>query len=92
MAHTFTKLVYHCVFSTKGRARLITPDIRERLYAYIGGILREYGSTSLRAGGTEDHVHLLIELAATLPVADAMPQALSSRMRTVQVYCAPGLR
>jgi REP element-mobilizing transposase RayT len=72
MAHTFTKLAYHCIFSTKGRARLITPDIRERLYAYIGGILREHGSTSLRAGGTEDHVHLLIELAATLPVADAM--------------------
>jgi putative transposase len=72
MAHTFTKLVYHCIFSTKGRARLITPDIRKRLYAYIGGILREHGSTSLRAGGTEDHVHLLIELSATMQIAEAM--------------------
>jgi putative transposase len=72
LSHTYTKLLFHCIFSTKGRRAFINKDISERLYAYIGGILREHGARLAEAGGTEDHVHLLIEPPATLPVADVM--------------------
>ena len=72
MAHTQSKLFYHCIFSTKGRRALIKDAIRPRLYAYIGSILRAKDSDPLAIGGTADHVHLLIELPGTLPVADAM--------------------
>jgi len=32
MARTYTKLIYHIVFSTKERVPLITAEIRDRLY------------------------------------------------------------
>ena len=51
---------------------MIDEEIRERLYAYIGGILRERDARLAAAGGTSDHVHLLVELPAALSVADAM--------------------
>ena len=57
---TFTKLYYHLVFSTKGRRPLIDPDWEDRLYGYIGGIIRQERGVLLAVGGMPDHVHLLV--------------------------------
>lgn len=65
MANTYSALYYHLVFSTKNRERLITPDLRERLWEYLGGITRENEGVVLRIGGIEDHVHLLVALPPT---------------------------
>jgi REP element-mobilizing transposase RayT len=72
MAHSNTKLLYHSIFSTKGRRAYIKDAVRQRLYPYIESVLRAKGGDLLAIGGTADHVHLLVELPATLPVADAM--------------------
>ena len=40
MPGTYTQLAIHAVFSTKARQPWIGPDIAERLYPYIGGIIR----------------------------------------------------
>lgn len=42
----------HIVFSTKNRFNFITPDIEDELYAYIGGVLRNFKRVLLKAGGT----------------------------------------
>jgi REP element-mobilizing transposase RayT len=60
MASTFSSLFYHVVFSTKDRQRSMARSWRADLYAYIGGIVRDERGTLLAAGGTADHVHLLI--------------------------------
>lgn len=57
MANTYSNLFYHIVFSTKGREDFITPDIEERIWAYIGGIARKHGLTALQVGGIENHIH-----------------------------------
>jgi len=62
----------HVVFSTKGRQPTITPELQNRLWAYMGGIARENHMKALSIGGTEDHVHVLLSLPATLPVAKAV--------------------
>ena len=36
---TFTRLLYHVVFSTKHRANLIAPELQAHLYDYLGGIV-----------------------------------------------------
>jgi REP element-mobilizing transposase RayT len=59
MGDTFARLVYHIVFSTKGREPLIGEGVRERLYEYIGGIIRGEGGSLLQGGGMPDHLHLL---------------------------------
>ena len=41
MANTYTSLHYHIVFSTKNRERWITPEVEQRIWAYLGGIAKE---------------------------------------------------
>lgn len=53
---------FHLVFSTKERIPLITPDWRERLHAYLGGIVKGMEAVPLGVGGVADHVHLLVSL------------------------------
>ena len=72
MANTFSCLNIHCVFSTKERRKLITPDLQERLWPYMGGIARENKMRALAVGGVEDHVHLLLSVPSTLAIAKAM--------------------
>lgn len=40
--HSYTSCLVHCVFSTKGREPILTPEVRERLWPYLGGIAREH--------------------------------------------------
>jgi putative transposase len=70
--HSFVSCLMHCVFSTKERRRLITPDLQERLYPYLGGIARENKMKALEIGGVEDHVHALISIPSTLSIAKAV--------------------
>ena len=70
--HSFVSCLMHCVFSTKERRQLITPDLQERLYPYLGGIARENRMKALSIGGVEDHVHALLSIPATLPIAKAV--------------------
>ncbi len=60
MAHTYTNLLAHVIFSTKMRAPLIDAELRERLFPYMGGIIRELGGKALAINGTADHVHVLL--------------------------------
>jgi REP element-mobilizing transposase RayT len=39
--HSFVSCLMHCVFSTKERRKVITPELQQRLYPYLGGIARE---------------------------------------------------
>jgi len=66
MANTYTSLHYHVVFSTKNRGRWITPDIEERIWAYLGGIAKENKMKPVQIGGIEDHVHVLLGAPPTL--------------------------
>lgn len=72
MAHTFTSILLHCVFSTKNRENALTPETRERLWPYMGGIARENSMKALAVGGTDDHVHMLLSLPSTMSAAKAL--------------------
>ena len=72
MSHTYTSQLCHCVFSTKGRRRIITPELSSRLWPYLGGIAREHKMSALGIGGVENHVHLLLSLPPTLAIAKAI--------------------
>ncbi len=72
MPQTFTRLLFHVVFSTKHRAPRILDAWRDDLHGYIGGIVRNRRGDLLTAGGIEDHVHLLIRWPTTVSVADML--------------------
>lgn len=81
MPSTHLSLHYHVVFSTKDRAPFIGAAWRERLHAYIGGVVRNVEGVPEAIGGVADHVHLLIGLRATARLADVVRdlKAVSSR-------------
>jgi REP-associated tyrosine transposase len=72
MAHTFTSLLTHVIFSTKDRQLSINAELKPQLCAYMGGIVREYNGTALMVGGTVDHVHLLLRLPPSVSIAETM--------------------
>jgi putative transposase len=72
MAHTFATNFIHCVFSTKDRKPLISPERQPPLYAYFGGIAKSEGFSLIQAGGTANHVHLLLLLPPNHPLAQAV--------------------
>ena len=72
MANSYLGIYIHVVFSTKGRLAMILPDLQNRLWAYMGGIARENQVKALSIGGMKDHVHMLLSLPGTLPVAKAV--------------------
>lgn len=78
MAHSFSKLYYHIIFSTKNRQRTIVPEIEDRLHGYIGGIVNGIEGGALSIGGIEDHVHLLVWLKAKTSVAEAVNKIKSN--------------
>jgi putative transposase len=70
MADTYTKILVHCIFSTKDRRPQISePD---RLWSYLRGIARNRGADTLAIGGTANHVHMLLALPSRLAIAQLM--------------------
>jgi REP element-mobilizing transposase RayT len=69
---SFTRLSYHLVFSTKHRQPLIDAAWQQRLFDYIGGIVRQQGGVLLAAGGMPDHVHLLATISKSVAIADGL--------------------
>jgi REP element-mobilizing transposase RayT len=79
MPHALTSNLLHCVFSTKERANSI-PD-PQALGRYLGGVAREKNIPLLIAGGTNNHMHLLIALPAALPLAKAVQELKGNSSR-----------
>ena len=69
---SYVSSYFHCVFSTKERRPLITPELCERLWPFLGGIARQNKMKAVEIGGVADHVHLLLSLPATMPISKAM--------------------
>ena len=82
MATTFTNLLYHIVFSTKNRAPIIHAGWRDRLHAYLGGIVRTMDGIPIVAGGVQDHVHLL----ATLKPVHCLSDVLRDLKKSTSVW------
>lgn len=83
MAGTYTQLLFHVVFSTKGRAPFITDAVRERLYPYIGGIVRAEGGVLYAIGGVEDHVHMYLRWRPDCAIADLVRTVKSRSSRWI---------
>jgi putative transposase len=69
---SYVSSYFHCVFGTKERRPVMTPALRERLWPFLGGIARQNQMKALEIGGVADHVHLLLSLPPTLPLAKAL--------------------
>ncbi|HPU31134.1 MAG TPA: IS200/IS605 family transposase [Phycisphaerae bacterium] len=91
MPGAYARILFHVTFSTKGRARLITPDLQSRLYPYIGGIIREEKGVLYEIGGIGNHVHLLFSWRTEPSIATLIRRLKAGSSQWVH-QTFPGMR
>ena len=72
MPNTYTQIHLQLVFAVKHRDAVISPTWKYELYAYMTGIIQNYGHKLLVINGMPDHVHLLIGMRPTQSLSDLM--------------------
>ena len=85
MSHTYAHNLVHCVFSTKERADLIKRPTE--LGRYVAGLGYAKNIHVIAAGGTANHLHLLILLPQTITLAKAMQDLKANTSRWLGETC-----
>jgi putative transposase len=84
MSHTHASVLVHYVFSTKERANLIRNP--EALWRYLAVLARDKKIALLAAGGSANHVHLLLAVPPILPLATALRELKAHSSRWMREY------
>ena len=71
---SYTRLLYHIVFSTKDRAPFLSTDMGPRLVEYIGGIVRRHEGRLIACNGPKDHLHLAAILGPKFALMDVVKE------------------
>ncbi len=58
MSQSLSKIYVHLTFSTRKRNPSINDNIKQELWAYIGGICKSMECNPIRVGGYNDHIHI----------------------------------
>jgi putative transposase len=72
MSHSYSSNRVHLIFSTKNREKRITHKLQPKLWPYMAGIARNHGFEAIKVGGVQDHVHALLIVPPTIPLAKAI--------------------
>ena len=84
MSHTHASVLVHCVFSTKLRAPLIPEP--EALWRYLAVLARDRKILLFAAGGTANHVHLLLSVPPALCLATALRELKAHSSRWIREH------
>ena len=68
MSQSLSQLYIHIIFHTKGKSRINTND-DDKLYSYIGGVIKLTGSVPIRINGMSDHIHILCILLKNISLS-----------------------
>lgn len=86
MPNVYSALYTHLVFSTKLREPVLRPEVRPRLFEYIGGICRNTRCSLVAAGGVEDHVHLLVRRHPSRSESDVLRDIKANSSRWLKSH------
>ena len=90
MRHNKLSLFLHLVWATWDRLPVITPDIERRLYREI-----ESEAIKMRCivllNGTADHVHVIVIMPSTVPIADLAKQLKGASSHFVNEVLQPAM-
>src|SRR3990172_12321849 len=86
MAHTFTNILIHALFSTKHRRPSLDAELKSELFPYMGGIVAKLNGKPLLINGPSDHVHLLFVQPAALGLAELMEKVKANSSRWVHQH------
>ncbi len=78
MANTYTQIYLQIVFAVKHREALIQKEWKDRLHAYITGIVKGDGHKMLVINSMPDHIHLFIGYKPTQSIPDMVEEIKTS--------------
>ena len=78
----YCQLLYHLVWTTKGRAPLLTPEVEPVVYSLLRTKAGQLEAQVFALDGIEDHIHMVVSIPAKLAVARFIGQvkAVSSTL------------
>ncbi len=68
--HSYSQVFIHLVFAPLGRQSLLTEDIQERIYKFIGQTIVNRGCKPYNINGMSDHIHILVGLNPKSSISD----------------------
>ncbi len=83
---SYNQLLYRIIFATKHRENFLTNDIRERVFNYMGGAIRNLGRSSQIIGGIPDHVHILLRYRPDASLSDLIRDIKSNSSKWIHEY------
>ena len=89
MANSMIRIDVHLIFHIKSSSVQMRPGDLSRIFAYIGGIVKDIGSIPIIVGGISDHIHALVALHASMTISELAKttKAKSSRwIKTLSPY------
>ncbi len=86
MAGKYLSLLIHFTWSTKGREPWLAGEMRDDLYSFIGGIMKNKNARLIPAGGMFDHIHLYASMPSTISIADFVNAVKSNSSRWIHDY------
>lgn len=69
---SYTHLLYHIIFRPRNSVPVIRIEHESVLYRYIWGFIKKQGGILYRIGGMPDHIHMLVQLPASIALSNFM--------------------
>ena len=84
MASSLVKIDIHLIFHVKTTSVNIKEDDLNRVFAYIGGIIKTIEGIPFCVGGRPDHIHILASLPKSMAIVDFV--------RTIKINCSKWIK
>jgi putative transposase len=92
MRTPWTQLFLHLVWATWDRHPFLTSDIRQRVYGCLQQECAALGCDVIAIGGMDDHVHLLVQVPATIAPAELVRRVKGASSHLINHEIRPGER
>jgi REP element-mobilizing transposase RayT len=89
MAQSLSRLYVHLIFHIKNTSVKIRKTEKQRVYAYMGTVIKSNGSLPIVINGTDDHVHVLCVMSKNIALsklAEEIKRHSSRWIKTIDDY------
>ncbi len=84
MSHSYSKLIYHCVWGTKRRYPFMISSFKKNVHRVVADMVEKEGGTLFSIGGVDYHIHLLFSIKPS--------DSISRFLRNVKSYSSKTIR
>lgn len=87
------QLLYHVIFSTKGRRPLLQDDqFGEGVWAYMAGVAKNLDGFAIQIGGYYDHARVLVRIPAKVAVSDFVGRLKANTSKYINESSGTGMK